>query len=49
LSKLLKDFKKRKEAMEEVDCTLDCNLQEKKLLEWVVPYSDKLFHQAAVE
>ncbi|KAF8233554.1 hypothetical protein L208DRAFT_1216814, partial [Tricholoma matsutake] len=49
LSKLPGDIKKCKEAVEEVTCTLDCDLREKKISEWVVPYSHKIFHHAAVE
>ena len=49
VSKLPGDVKKRKVAAEEATCTLDCDLREKKLSEWIVPYSDKLFCRAAVE
>jgi hypothetical protein len=49
LSKLPGDVIKRKAAAEEVTCTLDCDLKEKKLSEQIVPYSDKLFLRAAVE
>jgi hypothetical protein len=49
VSKLPGDVKKRKEAAEEVTRTLDRDLQEKRTPEWVAPYSDKHFHQAAVE
>lgn len=48
-SKLPGDVKKRKEAAEEITRTLDRDLREKKLSERVVPYSDKLFHRAAIE
>jgi hypothetical protein len=49
LSKLPGDIKKRKEAAEEITRTLDRDLREKKISERVVPYSDKLFRQAAIE
>lgn len=49
MSKLPGDVKKRKEAAEEVTRTLDCDLREMKTSERVVPYSDKLFRQAAIE
>lgn len=49
ISKLPGDIKKRKAAAEEATRTLDRDLREKKPSEWVVPYSDKLFRQAAVE
>ena len=49
MSKLPGDVKKRKEAAEEVTRTLDRDLREKKTSEWVAPYSDKLFHRAAIE
>jgi hypothetical protein len=35
--------------VEEVTCTLDCDLREKEISEWVVPYSHKIFCHAAVE
>ena len=35
--------------MEEVTRTLDRDLREKKISEWVVPYSHKIFRRAAVE
>jgi hypothetical protein len=38
-----------KEAAEEVTRTLDHDLVEKKMTERIVPYSDKLFRQAAIE
>jgi len=44
LSKLPADIKKQKAAAEEATHTLDHNLKEKKLSEWVIPYLDKLFH-----
>ena len=49
LSKLPGDAKMQREAEEEVTRTLDCDLREKKPHEQVIPYSDKLFHQIAVE
>ena len=49
MSKLPGDIKKRKEAAEEVTRTLDRDLREKKTSERVVPYTDKLFRQAAIE
>ncbi|KAF8237269.1 hypothetical protein L208DRAFT_1248467, partial [Tricholoma matsutake] len=49
LSKLPGDIKKRKEAAEEVTRTLDHDLREKKISEWVVPYSHKIFRCMAVE
>ena len=49
MSKLPRDIKKRKEAAEEVTRTLNRDLQEKGTPEWVAPYLDKHFHQAAVE
>jgi hypothetical protein len=36
-------------SCKEATCTLDNDLWEKKLSEQIVPYLDKLFHQAAVE
>ncbi|KAF8802673.1 hypothetical protein BYT27DRAFT_7111869, partial [Phlegmacium glaucopus] len=48
-SRLPGDIKKRKVAAELVTQTLDRNLREKKLTEQVVPYTDKAFHQAAIE
>jgi hypothetical protein len=48
-SKLPGDIKKRKAAAKLVTRTLDRDLREKKLTERVVPYSDKTFHQAAIE
>lgn len=48
-SKLPGDIKKRKAAVELVTQTLDRDLQEKKVKERVVPYTDKRFHQAAIE
>jgi hypothetical protein len=48
-SKLPGDIKKRKAAAELVTRTLDRDLREKKLAERVVPYTDKLFRQAAIE
>jgi hypothetical protein len=48
-SKLPGDIKKRKVAAELVTRTLDHDLQEKKLTERVVPYTNKTFHQAAIE
>jgi hypothetical protein len=47
LSKLLGDVKRRKEAAEEVIRTLDPDLRERKIER--IPYSHKIFHQAAVE
>ena len=49
ISKLPGDVKKRKAATEEATRTLDHDLRKMKHSERVVPYSDKLFHQAAVE
>jgi hypothetical protein len=49
MSKLPGDIKKQKAAMEEATYTLDHDLREKKLSERVIPYSDKLFCQIAVE
>ena len=48
-SKLPGDVRKRKVAAKLVTWTLDHDLQEKKLTEWVVPYTDKTFHQAVIE
>lgn len=48
-SKLPGDVQKRKAAAEIVTRTLDRDLREKKVTERVVPYSDKSFHQAAIE
>jgi hypothetical protein len=48
-SKLPGDVRKRKAAAEEVTRTLDRDLREKKLTERVLPYTDKLFRQAATE
>ena len=48
-SKLPGDIKKRKEATEKAERTLDRDLKEKKLTERVLPYTDKLFRQAAIE
>ena len=48
-SKLPGDVRKRKAAAELVTWTLDHDLLEKKLTERVVPYTDKTFHQAAIE
>jgi len=42
-SKLPRDIKKQKAAAEDAACTLDCDLKEKKLSKWIIPYSDKLF------
>lgn len=49
MSKLPGDVKKRKEAVEEVNRTLDGDLREKNVSERVVPYSDKLFCRTAIE
>src|SRR5271155_3468336 len=49
MSKLPDDVKKQKVAEEEATHTLDHDLREKKLSERVIPYSDKLFHRAAIE
>ena len=49
MSKLPVDVKKRKEATEQATRTLDQDLVKKKLSDHVIPYSDKLFHQAAIE
>ncbi|KAF8805385.1 hypothetical protein BYT27DRAFT_7224981 [Phlegmacium glaucopus] len=43
------DIKKCKVAAELVTQMLNCDLREKKLNEWVVPYTHKAFHQAAIE
>ena len=48
-SKLPGDVKKRKAAAELVTRTLDRDLKEKKTAERVVPYTDRAFHQAAIE
>jgi uncharacterized protein with PIN domain len=48
-SKLPGDIQKRKAAAEVVMRTLDCDLREKKVMERVILYSDKSFHQAAIE
>jgi hypothetical protein len=48
-SKLPGDIKKRKAAAELVTRTLDRDLREKKVIERVVPYSDKTFRRAAIE
>jgi len=48
-SKLPGDIKKCKVATEKVTQTLDRDLREKKLMEWIIPYTDKVFCQAAVE
>ena len=48
-SKLPGDVTKRKAAAEKVTRTLDRDLVEKKLAERVIPYSDKVFRQAAIE
>jgi len=47
--KLPGDIKKCKEAANQVTQTLDCDFKEKKLLERLMPYTDKNFHQAAIE
>lgn len=49
MSKLPGDVKKRKDAAKEVVRTLDRHLTEKKVSERVVPFSDKLFLQTAIE
>lgn len=43
------DIKKWKLAVEEATRTLDCDLIERSPLERVIPYSNKLFRQVAVE
>lgn len=48
-SRLPGDIKKRKAAAELVIRTLDGDLREKKITERVVPYTDRAFHQAAIE
>ncbi|KAG6883266.1 hypothetical protein C0992_009256, partial [Termitomyces sp. T32_za158] len=48
-SKLPGDIKKRKADAEHVVRTLDQDLKEKKLNERVIKYTDKAFHQAAIE
>jgi hypothetical protein len=48
-SKLPGDIKKRKAAAEQVVRTLDQDLREKKIKDRVLPYSDKLFRQTAIE
>jgi predicted metal-dependent hydrolase len=47
--KLPGDVKQQKEAAEKVTRTLDRDLVKKKLTDRVVPYSNKLFRQAAIE
>jgi hypothetical protein len=49
VSKLPGDVKKHKKAAEDVIRTLDRDLRETIISERVVPYSDKLFCQAAIE
>ena len=48
-SKLPGDVQKHKAAAERVIQTLDLDLREKKPSERIVKYSDKAFHQAAIE
>jgi hypothetical protein len=48
-SKLPGDIKKRKAATELVTRTLDRDLREKKVKERVIPYSDTIFLQDALE
>ena len=48
-SRLPGNIKKCKAAAELVTWTLDCDLQEKKPIEPVIPYSDQAFHQAVIE
>ena len=48
-SKLPGDIKKRRREAEEASQTLDRHLKEKKQPDRVVPYSDNLFRQAAIE
>jgi hypothetical protein len=48
-SRLPGDIKKRKAATEHATRTLDRDLKEKKLKDRVVPYTDKVFRQAAIE
>ena len=48
-SRLPGDIKKRKAATEHATRTLDRDLKEKKLKDRVVPYTDKLFSQVAIE
>src|ERR1700678_437774 len=48
-SKLPGNVKKRKEAAEHVTRTLDRDLTEKKISERLAPYTDKVFHRAAIE
>ena len=43
------DVKGRKEKAERVQQTINSHLTERKLAERVVPYSDKVFKQAAIE
>ncbi|KAI9507685.1 hypothetical protein F5148DRAFT_1149551 [Russula earlei] len=49
VSKLPGDIKRWKAAAEEATCMLECDLREKPHSEQVIPYSDKLFHHAAIE
>jgi hypothetical protein len=48
-SKLPGDVADQKEAIQKSQQTIDSHLREKKLSEQVIPYSDKLFKQAAIE
>ncbi|KAF8240759.1 hypothetical protein L208DRAFT_1073951, partial [Tricholoma matsutake] len=48
-SRLPGDIKKRKAVAEHATQTLDCDLREKKFKERVVPYTNKIFCQAAIE
>lgn len=48
-SRLPGDIKKCKAAAEYATRTLDHDLKEKKIKDWVVPYSDKSFNHAMIE
>ncbi|KAI9440291.1 hypothetical protein F5148DRAFT_989057 [Russula earlei] len=49
VSKLPGDIKRWKAAAEEATCMLEHDPREKPHSEQVIPYSDKLFHHAAIE
>jgi hypothetical protein len=46
---LLGNIKARNEKAEQVQQTINLHLTEHKLAERVIPYSDKLFKQAAIK